>query len=110
MKIKELLFNEKKWTQGALARDKNGKAISCLDIKYLDGGRTQIDFGKNATSWSLPGAISICYDYDERDKVLEKIHSAMRGVLNKDMYISAFNDHENTTFQDVKKVVLEAGV
>jgi hypothetical protein len=109
MKISQLLTKESKWCKGALARDKNGKPINCLDIKYFDKGGT-IDFGKNAVAYSLMGAISHCYFYDDHDSVLEKLHQAMRTVLRKDMSVADFNNHEQTRFEILKEVIAEAGV
>lgn len=109
MKINQLLSKESKWCKGALARDKNGKPINCLDIKYFDNGR-DIDYGKNAVAYSLYGAISHVYQYDDHENVLDKLHAAMRKVFGKDMVLAVFNDSEKTTFKMVKKVIEEAEV
>lgn len=109
MKIQQLLTKESKWCKGALARDKNGKSINCLDVKTYAGGK-EIDFGKNAVAWSLPGAISICYSQDDHENICDKIHAAMRGLRIKHEYISQFNDAENTTFDQVKWVIEDAEV
>jgi hypothetical protein len=110
MKISQLLSKESKWTKGALARDKDGKIISCIDTLYVDQGRKTFDLAKKAASWSLYGAIFRCYDWDDHEQVTEKLHSAMKKILGEDMYIARFNDHEKTNYSKIKQVVEEAGV
>lgn len=109
MRVSQLLSKENRWTKNALARDGNGKAIDCLDLIHFHNGHT-LDLGKNAVAYSILGAIAHCYSPDDHEQVLDKIHSAMRKVLNDDMYIAKFNDAETTTFEDVKKVIEIAGV
>lgn len=109
MKINQLLRKDTKWAQGALARDKQGNPVNCLDLKYFSNGKTY-DLAKHAVSFSLHGAICKCYDYDDHEQVADKIHNAMRHVLGKDMPIAHFNDDEKTTFEDIKRVIAEAGV
>ncbi len=109
MKISQLLNKEQKWIKGTLARDGNGKQINCLDILYLDQGRRTLDLGRKAVAWSLYGAIATCYVYDDHENVLDKIRQVMRG-LGTNMHIAAFNDHESTTFEIIKKIIQEAGV
>lgn len=110
MKIAQLLSKESKWCKNALAKDKNGKAVNCLDVLYLDQGRRTFDLGKNAASFSLYGAVCKCYDYDDHENVLEKLHQAMRKILGKDMVLAEFNNSDKTIFENVKAVIIEAGV
>lgn len=109
MRISQLLHKESNWCQGALARDAHGKAIHCLDLIHFYNGHT-LDLGKDAVAYSIPGAISYCYTYDDHEQVLDKIHSAMIKVLGDNPYISVFNDSEKTTFADVKKIIDIAAV
>lgn len=109
MKINQLLKKESKWTKNALARDKHGNVISCLDVKYFSNGKT-LDLAKHAVSFSLYGAICTCYDYDDHEHVVEKIRNAIKKVIGKDTYIAKFNNNEKTTFEDIRKVIEEAGI
>lgn len=110
MKINQLLSKENRWCKDALARDKDGKSVPTLDIRYYDQGRRPLDLGQKAYSFSLYGAICKCYEYDDHERVVDKIHQALKKVIGRDMVIAVFNNHEQTTFEQIKKVIQEAEV
>ena len=92
-----------KWTQHDYARDKNGRETSIFDPE--------------ATCFCLLGGISKVYNVtvdDLDDKTLEireKINEAIRKLFpDRPSYIHKFNDHPDTTFEDIKKVLKEANV
>ena len=109
MKINQLYSKENKWTQHVIARDKDGKSVPSLDIKYSSNGQV-LDYGKNAVAFSLYGAICRCYDYDSHEYVADKLRRAIQAVTGKNFAIAEFNNLEQTTFADVKKVVEKAEV
>lgn len=85
MKIKELLTDETKWTQFAVARDALGGRVHAND--------------PTACKWCLLGAIAHCYP---GSFVGDKVRSTIEyHVLN----ISIWNDAHWRTFQDVKELI-----
>lgn len=85
MKIKELLSDETKWTQGSYARDGNGEATNPV--------------GPNAVCWCLLGASMKCYGEKSHE-----IGEIMRRELRSET-VSTFNDSNLTNFQTIKKFV-----
>jgi hypothetical protein len=81
--VSELLSDPKNWTQRALARDKNGEAVS--------------PFSPDAVAWCVLGALFKC---EVRDK------SAVRKLTGD--RIMAWNDDPNRTFHEVQQMVGKA--
>ncbi len=86
MKIRELLTDESKWTQGASARNKDLSSIS--------------PFSKDAKCFCLSGAGYACYgsewmSTDARKKLLAELEND---------HIT-WNDHLSRTFAEVKALV-----
>lgn len=70
MKIRDLLADPSKWTQGAYARDAEGNKIR------FRSGRD------SAVCWCLQGAVQHCYDDDEVAwRILKLIRSEVGGSL-----------------------------
>lgn len=98
MKIKELLKSEENWTKGEAARDKYGDRVS--------------ESSDRAVSFCLVGAFWKCYpDGDDEAKrklanvILEKHPDRAIPCLMPSNVIIDFNDHDNTTFEEVRAVV-----
>ena len=90
MKIKDLLKTKQDWTQGTLARDKDGNA----------------HFSEtNSTSWCLGGAIERCYP---NRKIRNKVHLDVVGIIK--MEIADWNDDPKRTFADVRKLIEEMDI
>lgn len=86
MKVKELLSDSSKWTQGSFAKDKFGEV-------------TKID-SKDATCWCLQGALQLCYgNYSINPSIYDKVKSE----INRS--IPGWNDTPERTFEDVKQLV-----
>ena len=100
-KIKGLLSDQDRWTQGYYAKDENGEDVSC--------------FADDACQWCLLGAITKVTDpllisIDVRNMIDYAIMD-----LHKDLFEEAkdesvepvvfFNDHENTTYETVINVI-----
>jgi hypothetical protein len=81
--VSELLSDPKRWTQGALARDKNGEAVS--------------PFSPAAVAWCVLGALFKC---EVRDK------SAVRKLTGT--RIMVWNDDPNRTFHEVQQMFQKA--
>jgi hypothetical protein len=79
----ELLSDPEKWTQKALARDKNGEPVSPLSSA--------------AVSWCVLGALFKC---EVRDKAAVRKLTGTR--------IMEWNDDPNRTFQDVQQMFRKA--
>lgn len=84
MKVHELLDSPERWTQGWLAKDKEGRHVSV----HAD----------NATCFCLVGAVGKCYSGLRYLNVIE--------VLEKEIgMIARWNDARGRTFDQVKALV-----
>lgn len=90
MKVKNLLSNPDKWTQGEFARTHNGFGVS---YSHPD-----------AVRWCLLGAIDVCYPPNERGNIYKRLRD------NVETSLVGFNDNKNTTFEDVKNLVTELDI
>jgi hypothetical protein len=95
--ILNILSDESKWTKHASARDANEKPIRVTH--------------EAACKWCINGAIwKSSQGFDQNNFIAERI----RGSIHKlfpDRYhgtIFGFNDHKDTTFEDVVKVIKDA--
>lgn len=94
MKIKDLLSDESKWTQGAL--DINDKPIT--------GSSSQ------ASCWCLLEAANRCYqDAWEKFYVLQEIYKELRNIKTQTS-IAEWNDAPERTFGEVKELVEKLGI
>ncbi len=69
--------------------------------------------GKNANCWCLSGGIALVYPIKERSAIRRKVESAIKELFpfrTSDGSIIAFNDHADTTIEDVREVVRAAKV
>lgn len=97
MKVKELLSDESKWCQRALARVDKENEASAISPRSL-----------KATCWCLEGAIVRCYPTHAARIMAE---GRIKNALNGDwIYVSSFNDSEATTFADIQRVLELADV
>jgi hypothetical protein len=95
MKPSELLSDESKWTKGAIARD--------------NGQPCPFNIGE---CWCAIGAALYC-DIDEVERArLDEVAKALfpDRVIGIFAMVANFNDHPDTTFEDVRRVLIEAGL
>lgn len=117
MKITSVLTKENKWTKNCLARDKDGKPMTSLDTFFLakfdkDGNIYYQEFHQDelAASFSLQGAVIHCYPIDDHEHVMNKLSQAISSYSKKKLYVAQFNDHPDTTYEDVISVARMAQV
>lgn len=103
MKLSEILTDESKWTKGCVARNRLGDSVLASSPK--------------ACRFCLAGVISrLAGDkgYGEviRGILSEEISRAYPGRVGTLAWfiLEQFNDHPDTTFADVMKVIQDAGV
>lgn len=113
-RVDQILSQPGAWTKGEFARDEEG-----------------IDCGPNddeATCWCILGALDHAYEtdlffYQENPELFPEVVKASRAILaaarelfperlegtkDEEMPIPVFNDHHDTTLDDVKKVLHRA--
>lgn len=98
MKPSELLDKPEKWTKGAFARRKTGTRTEWTD--------------ERAVCWCMEGALLVCghLGADEWRKVKDFILVKPAFSARTEGSINEFNDHPDTTFEDVRRVLIEAGL
>lgn len=103
MKILNLLRTKKQWCKNKLAIDSRERPIDYADPR--------------AVAWCLLGAECRCYGMarGEADTKLEKAIATLFPQFIYDLGhhygdIVSFNNHKDTTFADIKRVVRLAGV
>jgi hypothetical protein len=98
MKVKDLLRDEQRWTQGALARD------------YC--GRECMPGSPDAEAWCLVGAIFRVYH--EGSEINEAIDAVTRLIVGYRIdgidEVEEWNDDPGRTFAEVKAVIEKADV
>jgi hypothetical protein len=90
MKLRDILKTEKEWTKGHYARNKEDEPVSIYDV--------------DACKFCLIGA------YHRSNASLSSIVAAISKLFPDRGYVTEFNDHRETTFDDVCKVIELAGV
>ena len=95
MKVKELLSDESKWTQGVSARTESG-----IPTSY---------HGQETAKWCLLGALAKCYGVNTDD--WDSIRARIRIRLSPDgLFPVDWNDAPNRTFSEVKALVEELDI
>jgi len=95
MKPSELLSDKTKWTKWVSARSATQKAVEPDDEK--------------AVCWCVIGAINKCYGYGSE---YNRAIGALRDIIRKKyglFGIASWQDLRDTTFEQVKEVLKEAG-
>ena len=88
----KLLKERKRWTRGVFARDKQGVSVD--------------EYSKDACSWCITGAIRKSSAWMATTPISNKVRKMYPGRLNPlQSDIAAFNDHGDTTHEDVLKVI-----
>jgi hypothetical protein len=102
MKILNLLRTKKNWVKHKLAVDSRNRNVAYDDPK--------------AVAWCLLGAGRRCYG-GSRDESDTKLENAIATLFPQFVYgfdkkgdIIAFNNHKDTTFADLRRVVKLAGL
>ena len=117
--LASLINKPEKWTQDCLARDRDGNAVPSFDVLHEldiwndDPGEVRFivtDYSRGARSFSLYGAIAHCYDSDRREQVCDKVRRAITAVTGRAESIASFNNRPETTFKEIKDVMLLANV
>ena len=100
MKPSELLSDASKWTKGYYARNEHGG---------LEPARSPV-----ATCFCIFGALLRCYNGlpGERTQKVAKIilKRFPERVAHEDSTLPGFNDHPDTTYEEVISVLKEAGL
>ena len=101
MKVRELLTDESKWTQGREAIRPDGDVVSFT-----------LASDPQAIAWCLTGALDRCYCFGEEwahaiDAVIRYIGTSK---IEKRMAIAEWNDAPARTFADVKALVDELDI
>lgn len=96
MKLRDVLKTEEQWTKGAFARNANGEPVD------TDSG----------VCFCISGAILKCFPFsDTYSKICDVIKQNYRHRIGYPTdVVTYFNDHPETTFDDVCKVIELAGV
>lgn len=90
MNLQELFATRSAWNKEKFALDKNNQST------FVEG--------PEAVSWCLAGGIYKCYEGEALDDVFHKVKLYIKGS------VVAWNDHPNTTFEDVVKLCKELEV
>jgi hypothetical protein len=98
MKAKDLLKDSSKWTQGALARNRDGRVC-------MPGS-------PDAESWCLIGAICRTYrDNESLNAAIEAVDRVITGGCHDGIdEIEEWNDYPGRTFEEILEVLEKADV
>lgn len=107
MKPSELLTDESKWARGCYARDKQGESVP--------------PESQESVCWCMIGVCLASGIWDSAiDRRLRGVIAleANRGLVPSlgeypevwDIHVASFNDAPETTFEQVKRVLVEAGL
>ena len=104
MKAYEVISSPEKWTKGTYARDSSG---------FPTGSRCS-----ESVCWCAVGALTVAYGYslngvgDAYHEALFKVEHKLRemGKGGPHGYITTFNDHPDTTYEDVYNLLKELDV
>ena len=104
MKVSELLSSPEKWTKDWYFKDGNGNRISSWKDRRI-------------TCYCLMGAGFACYPdlsgetyHDTLVEVIRKLFPDRMKNCTQGNKVAYFNDHPDTTFEDVQRVLKEADV
>lgn len=93
MKLKDLLCNEDKWTQGALARNADGEPVD--------------PESEEAVCWCLIGGIHRCC---VRPVDVFAMESKLNDFVNKNYGVCIVSFNETQTFEKIKSVLDWLGI
>jgi len=100
MKISELLTDESKWCKGSFAKTAYGFETTCNN--------------PDACQWCLLGArYTANLTRGENDALIDAVlalYPNRCGIYRDTDSLVRFNDHPNTTFDDIKRVLEHAGL
>jgi hypothetical protein len=91
MKMREILNSEKRWTQGAVARDEFGR------ITYWNSA--------SAVQFCVLGALWNCYSPERDIKAWRMAWQRIEAELGRDVNLDEWNDNPNRTFGDIKALL-----
>lgn len=97
MKVSELLCSADRWCQGCIARGKDGEPLDSVDLP-------------EACSWCLYGALCKCYpDHSERMDAMAILMDVGRDLFGNTSSVY-WQDEPERTFEEVRDLILKAGV
>ena len=102
-RLSSILTGPGKWCKGSSAKDQNNNTtLSRSDsaCKFCIGG---------AISRMSSGYDDECFVRNEIRKSIRKLFPGRGGQMHDVIEIEAFNDHPDTTFEDVMKVIEDSG-
>jgi len=94
--LQQLFRKESRWTQCAYARDKEGNEVS---IK-----------GKKAVCFCLSGGVELVYPGGKGNDVRQQLVDTIKRRNLQYSGITWYNDRTDTTIEDIRSLVKEAGV
>lgn len=104
MRLSNFFKSSSTWSKTADAVDTDGNIVplSAFPSRYFEEG-------VKLKSLSLQGAVAYFFSYERepesRMRILDKLKKAIEIHTGKNMYVAQFNNHHDTTFDDVKKVI-----
>jgi hypothetical protein len=97
VKVKDILSDPSKWTQGFFARDKLGQPCEPLD--------------ENAVQYCIVGALMRAYGRGQRYAAYARAMKAIAAIYGEaPITIDDWNDAPDRTFDDVRRVLEAADV
>ena len=102
--MKELLNKPSSWCQGPFAKDAEGNSVSV--------------YSEKAVCFCLQGALDVCYSESNRPEIGAKLNAECKKFerdvdiqeIFQELYYIGFNEHEDTTFEDIRLVLERADV
>ncbi len=116
MKVSQLINKPEKWAKNCLAKDSNGKSLneigSLYEMRYAKDGSIWYDEqpNKDIKSYSLQGAVSHCYQDQNREFVMENLRNTIYKYSGKVMSVGKYNDDPETKWVDIEKIIRYSGV
>lgn len=103
MRLSNFFKTSSCWAQNCLAIDTDGNQINFNEYSEIAMRDRKIK------AMSLHGAIGYFFSFEReperRNKMILKIRNAIESVTGKRYYIAEFNNHAQTKFEDIVKVV-----
>lgn len=103
MRLSNFFKSPSYWVKDCFAIDTDGFKID------LNQYSEELMRDRKIKAMSLHGALGYFFSYEKeperRNQMMNKLRKAIEAVTGKRYYIAEFNNHENTKFEDIVKVV-----